>query len=73
MVGEKWGWLIPHKAAAVVLTRAIKKVGDEKTCAEELGVPVLALRSYIEGSQSCPETIYMRAVDIVLGDDKTRQ
>jgi hypothetical protein len=64
--------LIPHKAAALVLTRAVKKVGDEKTCAEGLGVPVSALRAYIAGTEPCPETIYLRAVDIVLGDDESK-
>jgi hypothetical protein len=60
--------VIPPKAAAVVLERAAKKLGDQKRLAEKLGVSLIVLRLYISGVQQCPEEIYLRAVDIVLGE-----
>jgi hypothetical protein len=63
------GWsLIPHKAAAVVLRKAAQKVGGMKQLADALGVRTNTLQLYIDGAQPVPEALYLRAVDIVLGD-----
>ena len=58
--------MIPHKAAAAVLSRAVRTVGDEKTLAAKLGISLVALRAYTTGVESCPEEVYLEAVDIVL-------
>ena len=60
--------MIPHKAAAVVLEKAAAKVGGMKPLANALGIREGVLTHYVEGTHPVPEDVYLRAVDIVLGD-----
>lgn len=60
--------MIPHKAAAVVLAKAATKVGGMKQLAFALGLRPSVLAHYLEGTQPVPEELYLRAVDIVLGE-----
>jgi broad specificity phosphatase PhoE len=60
--------VISHKAALTVLTRAAEKVGGLDALSQLLDVNVLTILRYMEGEEPTPETIYLRAVDIVLGE-----
>lgn len=62
------GTVIAHKAAQLVLAKAAEKLGGTNALAECLGVRPDALRQYIEGSLPVTEELYLKAVDIVLGD-----
>ena len=68
MFGTSGGAVIPHKAAAVVLRRAADKVGGLEQLARALGIRPNVLMHYVEGREPVPEEVYLRAVDIVLGD-----
>jgi hypothetical protein len=60
--------VIEHKAASTVLAKAAQKVGGRQELAARLGVRSDALEQYIEGTLPVSEDLYLKAVDIVLGD-----
>jgi DNA-binding transcriptional regulator YdaS (Cro superfamily) len=60
--------VIEHKAASTVLAKAAEKVGGRKALAERLGVRYNDLSQYIDGNLPVSEDLYLKAVDIVLGD-----
>lgn len=60
--------MIPHKAAVIVLEKAAAKLGGMPQLAAALRVRASALTGYLAGTQPVSEDIYLRAVDIVLGD-----
>jgi hypothetical protein len=62
------GTVIAQKAAQVVLAKAAEKMGGTDALAEYLGVRPDGLRQYLEGSLPVSEELYLKAVDIVLGD-----
>ena len=60
--------MISHNAALTVFTRAAEKVGGLDVLSQQLGVSVSTILRYMEGDEPTPEAIYLRAVDIVLGE-----
>ena len=60
--------MIPHKAAVVVLQRAAQKVGGWEGLSQHLGVSAKALQRWMSGDDAVSEEVYLKAVDIVLGD-----
>jgi hypothetical protein len=69
-IGDRVGKcvMIEHKAASTVLARAAEKLGGRKALAERLGVRDDDLSQYIDGNLPVSEDLYLKAVDIVLGD-----
>jgi hypothetical protein len=54
-----------------VLGRALEKLGTPEQLARALHVPKAALTEYLEGHSPVPETILLRAVDLI-ADDSVR-
>ena len=51
-----------------VLGRALEKLGTPEQLARALHVPKAALSEYMEGRSPVPETILLRAVDLIADD-----
>lgn len=47
------------------LLRALEIVGDERTLARKLQVPIAELRGWLRGSEAAPTAVFLAAVDIV--------
>ena len=61
--------MVPAKAASVVLLKAAEKLGGIEQLAIRIGVRADVLRSQISGSAPVTEVEYLKAVDIVLGEE----
>jgi DNA-binding transcriptional regulator YdaS (Cro superfamily) len=64
--------VIAHKAASVVLAKAAEKLGGRRALAAQLGVTFAVLDQYINGDLPVAEELYLKAVDIVLGDPNSQ-
>ena len=51
-----------------VLGRALEKLGTPEQLARALHIPKAALTEYLEGHHAVPETILLRAVDLIADD-----
>jgi hypothetical protein len=60
--------VVPGEAGRRLLERAAEKVGGLDALAERIGLNARALKLCIDGREPIPEALYLRAVDIVLGD-----
>ena len=54
------------KDAALVLAKAVEKLGGVKAFAARLGVSERVLQSYIDGTEPIPDSLYLKAVDVIL-------
>jgi hypothetical protein len=60
--------VVPIEAAGRVLARAADKSGDVEPLAQRLGIGAGVLKLCMEGREPVSEQLYLRAVDIVLGE-----
>jgi DNA-binding transcriptional regulator YdaS (Cro superfamily) len=57
-----------NKTGARVLARAAAKVGGARALAQHLGISPGVLSRYVTGSAAVPDSIFLRAVDIILDE-----
>jgi hypothetical protein len=58
--------MVPREAARLVLERAAEKCGGVDGLSQRLGIHARVLKMCIEGRETVPDQLYLKAVDIVL-------
>lgn len=53
-----------------LLSRAAAKLGGVEALSERLGIGHRILRHYIEGKEPVPDSVLLRAIDVLLEDDR---
>jgi DNA-binding transcriptional regulator YdaS (Cro superfamily) len=57
-----------NKIGAKVLARAAAKVGGARALAQHLGISPGVLSRYVTGTAAVPDSIFLRAVDVILDE-----
>lgn len=59
-------------AARVALARAAKKVGGVAALARRLNISERVLKLYLEGHHLIPDSLFLRAVDLLADEDEKK-
>jgi hypothetical protein len=57
-----------QKASRQILAKAAVKVGGAEVLASRLETTARALKMYLEGDQEIPDSLLLRAIDIIIED-----
>ena len=57
-----------QKASRQILAKAAVKVGGAEVLASRLDITARALKMYLEGDQEIPDSLLLRAIDIIIED-----
>ena len=66
--GFQGGLVATQQAARQVLARAAMIVGGTEALAARLDISPRVLRLYLEGHESIPDALLLRAIDFVVGE-----
>jgi hypothetical protein len=63
------GGVVPiQKASRQILAKAAVKIGGAEVLASRLGITAPVLKMYLEGDQEIPDSVLLRAIDIIIED-----
>lgn len=63
------GDVVPiQKASRQILAKAAVKVGGAEVLASRLEITAQVLKLYLEGDQEIPDSLLLRAIDIIIED-----
>jgi len=66
---ETKGEVVPiQKASRQILAKAAVKIGGAEVLASRLEITAGVLKMYIEGDQEIPDSVLLRAIDIIIED-----
>ena len=57
-----------QKASRQILAKAAVKVGGIEVLASRLDITARALKLYLEGNEQIPDSLLLRAIDIIIED-----
>ena len=57
-----------QKASRQILAKAAVKIGGAEVLASRLEITVRLLKMYVEGDQEIPDSVLLRAIDIIVED-----
>jgi len=57
-----------QKASRQILAKAAVKIGGAEVLASRLEITARVLKMYLEGDQEIPDSVLLRAIDIIIED-----
>ena len=57
-----------EKASRQILAKAAVKIGGAEVLASRLEITARVLKMYLEGDQEIPDSVLLRAIDIIIED-----